>query len=135
MTTDNLLVLLGVSSRYLVGLGQVQEAVFMNQTTGQEFVLGLVDGQFEALLAILKENDGDTGSGEEAPQSVSARQAVGNGGRVIPPNTEYDSEYVQDEYAENPQAEQPWAEEEDAEADEVAEAGEHEVRALFSRGF
>lgn len=60
------LILVGVNSRYLIGEGFVQEAIFMSDSTGDEFQLGLVEGQYEALLDILRAGDANEESTEEA---------------------------------------------------------------------
>lgn len=71
---EPVLILSGVSSRYLLGEGTVQEALFMNNQTGEEYSLGLVRGQYEDLLAILKANYGDLSPSEGHESDVSSRE-------------------------------------------------------------
>lgn len=71
---DSFLVLCGVTSRYLLGDGLVQEALFINNQTGEEFSLGLVEGQYEALLEILRANNGDTAADTSAEEAAQGRE-------------------------------------------------------------
>lgn len=131
---EPLLVLIGVASRYLVGEGLVQEAVFMNQVTGQEYVLGLVSGQYEDLLEILRSNNGESSSSEDAedvmeeeppPRSTAANRADR---KLSPIRVPAQHEDTEDE-------EQTWEAEEDTEENTVDEASPDTIRSLFSRGF
>jgi hypothetical protein len=134
------LILSGVTSRYLLSEGQVQEALFMNSHTGEEFTLGLVEGQYEALLDILRANNGDLSAVQDTEAAIPRREsqpdsivAAGRsseqGPRAIPAHTARPAESEK----------RAWSAEEDGvefdyedPEDQVVQASEDEVRTLLA---
>lgn len=131
---EPLLILIGVASRYLVGEGLVQEAVFMNQVTGEEYVLGLVSGQYEDLLEILRQNNGESSTSEEAEDAVEAEEAP-RSANTSRSDRKLSSVRLPTKQEDPEDEEQAWEAEEDTEEDDVDEASAEEIRALFGRGF
>jgi hypothetical protein len=131
---EPLLVLIGVASRYLVGEGLVQEAVFMNQVTGEEYVLGLVSGQFEALLEILRLNNGESTSGQNSQDAVEEESAA-RSTAAIRIDRKLGSNSVPLQQEDEEDTEPSWTSEEDTEEDVVDEATPEAIRSIFGRGF
>lgn len=131
---EPLLILIGVASRYLVGEGLVQEAVFMNQVTGEEYVLGLVSGQYEDLLEILRQNNGESTTSEEA-EDVVEEEKPPRSIHTNRPDRKLSSIRLPAKQEDTEDEEQAWETEEDTEEDAVDEASAEEIRALFGRGF